>query len=546
LSLRISSKPSQAKEISGFDVDPESSIHLEEKCMSELVECVPNFSEGRNKSVVQALAAEISRDRSIRLLDQEMNADHNRSVLTFVGESDAVLEAALRAVRKATELIDMRQHRGEHPRMGATDVLPFVPVGSTSLDRCVELARRAGERIGAELEIPVYLYEAAATRPSRQNLAEVRRGELEGIASSIGADPDRVPDFGPRAVHPTAGAIAVGARLPLLAFNVNLGTKDVEVARRIAKAIRFQSGGLRYVKALGFELSERGIVQVSMNLVNTWGTPVQRVFALIRDEAERYGVPIVGSEIVGLVCQDALLDVAEHALRLENFSREQVLENRLARPSGAAEQGLPGFLDEIASSAPTPGGGSVAALAGALAGALGTMVTRLTLGKKRYADVEEEMRRLEGELQALQGELFDLVQEDARAYEAFRAARRLSQRTPEEVATRASALMEAARGASLVPLRTAEVCVRLLERLGTVAEAGNEYAVSDAGVAAWLARAGAEGGVLNVTINLPEVPEGEREELQRRAQAASERAAELHEGCLERVRRRLAMPVPSA
>jgi glutamate formiminotransferase/formiminotetrahydrofolate cyclodeaminase len=514
--------------------------------MSELVECVPNFSEGRNKSVVQAVVAEISRDRSIRLLDQEMNADHNRSVVTFVGEPEAVLDAALRGVRKATELIDMRQHRGEHPRMGATDVLPFVPVGSTSLERCVELARRAGERIGIELGIPVYLYEAAAMRPSRQNLADVRRGELEGIAASIGSDPDRAPDFGPNAVHPSAGATAVGARLPLLAFNVNLGTPDVEVARKIAKAIRFQSGGLRYVKALGFALSERGIVQVSMNLVNTWGTPVHRVFALIRDEAERYGVPIVGSEVVGLVCQDALIDVAEHALRLENFSRDQILENRLVRSSGAAEQAVPEFLGEVASSAPTPGGGSVSALAGALGGALGAMVTRLTIGKKRYAEHEERMRALEMELESLRRELFDLVAEDARAYEAFRAARRMSQRTPEEVATREGAMREAARGAAQVPLRTANLCVRVLERLVDVASYGNENAVSDAGVAAWLARAGAEGGVLNVAINLTDLAEPERAELEERARGVAARAEALHAACMESVRRRMNTPVPSA
>jgi glutamate formiminotransferase/formiminotetrahydrofolate cyclodeaminase len=507
--------------------------------MSELVECVPNFSEGRNRSVVQALVAEISRDRSIRLLDQEMNADHNRSVITFVGEAEAVLEAALRGVRKATELIDMRQHRGEHPRMGATDVLPFVPVGSSSLDRCVELARRAGERIGTELGIPVYLYESAATRPSRQNLAEVRRGEFEGIAATIATDPDRAPDFGPRAVHSTAGAIAVGARLPLLAFNVNLGTRDVEVAKKIAKAIRFQSGGLRYVKALGFGLTERGIVQVSMNLVNTWGTPVHRVFALIKDEAERYGVPIVGSEVVGLIVQDALLDVAEHALRLENFSREQVLENRLTSKIGASEQTLPEVLDSVASAEPTPGGGSVSALAGALAGALASMVARLTIGKKRYAEHDERMRGLERETEALRRDLLDLVQEDARAFQAVIAARRMSQRTPEEVATRETAIREAARGAALVPMRTAEACVQVLERLVPVATYGNENAASDAGTAAWLARAGVEGAVWNVTINLPDLPEGEREDLARRAALASERGSELHRECVGQVRRRL-------
>ena len=507
--------------------------------MAELIECVPNFSEGRNKSVVTAITAEISRDRSIRLLGQEMNADHNRSVVTFVGEPEAVLEAAVRAVKKAAELIDLRQHRGEHPRMGATDVLPFVPVGSSKLDRCIELARRAGERIGTELGIPVYLYEAAATRPSRQNLADVRRGEYEGIAKELGTNPERDPDFGPKAIHAAAGATAVGARLPLLAFNVNLGTKDVEVAKKIAKAIRFQTGGLRYVKALGFELHERGIAQVSMNLVNTWGTPVHRVFAMIREEAERYGVPIVGSEIVGLVCQDALIDVAEHSLRLESFSREQILENRLAGHLGAAEQAVPEFLDEVASSAPTPGGGSVAALAGALAGALATMVARLTIGKKRYAEHEERMRAVERDGEALRRELFDLVAEDAKAYEGFVAASKLSQRTPEETATREKALVDAARNAAAVPLRTAEACVRALELAAAVAEVGNANAVSDAGVAGWLARGGAEGAALNVSINLPSVPADERGALEARARRATERAATLHAGVMDRVRTRM-------
>ena len=508
--------------------------------MSELVECVPNFSEGRNKSVVQAIAAEISRDRSIRLLDQEMNADHNRSVITFVGEPEAVLEAAVRGVRKAAELIDMRHHRGEHPRMGATDVLPFVPVGSATLDRCVELARRAGERIGRELGIPVFLYEAAATTPARKNLADVRRGEYEGLSRAIGTDPERTPDFGPAAIHPGAGATAIGARLPLLAFNVNLGTSDVEVAKKIAKAIRFQSGGLRYVKALGFELKERGLAQVSMNLVNTWGTPVHRVFALIRDEAERYGVPIVGSEVVGLVCQDALVDVAEHALRLENFSRDQILENRLARHLGAAEQAVPDFLDEVASSAPTPGGGSVSALAGALGGALASMVARLTIGKKKYAEHEAAMKAAEHAAESLRRELFELVAEDARAFEGYRAAMKLSQRTQQEVATREQAITEAARNAAMTPLKTAETCVRVLETLKPVAAHGNENAVSDAGVAAWLARAGAEGAALNVMINLPSIPEAERAGLSARARRAVDRASELHAACMEQVERRLA------
>lgn len=508
--------------------------------MSELVECVPNFSEGRNKSVVQQIVAEISRDRGIRLLDQEMNADHNRSVVTFVGESDAVLEAAVRGVRRASELIDMRRHHGEHPRMGATDVLPFVPVGGTTLERCVELARKAGERIGTELGIPVYLYEAAATRPARQNLADVRRGEYEGIARELGTNPDRDPDFGPRAIHPGAGATAVGARLPLLAFNVNLGTPDVEVARRIAKAIRFQTGGLRYVKALGFELKERGIVQVSMNLVNTWGTPVHRVFALIRDEAERYGVHIVGSEVVGLVCQDALIDAAEHHLRLENFQREQILENRLARHIGAAEQSVPDFTEKVAASTPTPGGGSVAAVAGALASALATMVAQLTIGKAKYAAHDAAMRDVKDRGEPLRRELLELADADTKAYDNFMNARRLSQRTPEEVALREAAMRDAAREAARVPLRTAESCVSALELALVVATNGNVNAVSDAGVAAWLARSGVEGGVLNVRINLGSLPEEERGALEERARAVAERAMELHAECVKQVAQRMA------
>lgn len=507
--------------------------------MSELVECVPNFSEGRNLSVVRAIVAEISSDRSVRLLDQEMNADHNRCVVTFVGEAQAVVEAALKGVRKATELIDLRRHRGEHPRMGATDVLPFVPIGSTKLERCVELARQAGERIAGELGIPVYLYEAAATRPSRQNLADVRRGEFEGLAREIGTNPERAPDFGPHAIHPSAGAIAVGARMPLLAFNVNLGTKDVEIARRIAKAIRFQTGGLRYVKALGFELKERGIVQISMNLVNTWGTPVQRVFALIKDEADRYGVPIVGSEVVGLVCQDALIDVAEHHLRLENFSRDQVLENRLGRRIGATEQTVAEFLEDVASTAPTPGGGSVSALAGALASALSAMVAWLTIGKQKYAEHETRMLEVKAAAELLRRELFDLVQEDARAYEAFRAAARLSQRTPEEIALREKTLVEAARNAALVPLRTVEASVRALELALEVATVGNANAVSDAGVAAWLARAGAEGAAWNVRINVASLPGPERSDLESRVAGSLARAKELLDSCVAQVARRM-------
>jgi glutamate formiminotransferase len=300
----------------------------------KLVECVPNFSEGRRPEVLDAIVDSMIAVEGVRLLDKEMDADHNRAVVTIIGEPDAVLEGAFRGIAKASELIDLTKHKGEHPRMGAADVVPFVPVKGVTMDECVELARRLGERVGEELEIPVFYYEAACTRPERENLAKVRKGQFEALCDEIGTNPAREPDCGPCRIHPTAGAIAIGARPFLVAYNINLGTGDLSVAKSIAKSIRHSSGGLRYVKAMGFEIKDRGIVQVSINMVNFRGTPLFRVFEMVRSEAERYGVPVVGSEVVGLVPADALVDCAEFYLRLESFKRDQVLENRLSETEG--------------------------------------------------------------------------------------------------------------------------------------------------------------------------------------------------------------------
>lgn len=294
-----------------------------------LVECVPNFSEGRRPEVLDEIVGAMTAVEGARLLDREMDADHNRAVVTIVGEPEAVLEAAFRGIARASELIDLTKHEGEHPRMGAADVCPFVPVRDVTMKECVELAERLGERVGGELSIPVFLYEEAARRPERQNLADVRKGQFEGLRSEIGSNPDKEPDFGPSRIHPTAGATAIGARPFLVAYNINLGTTDLSIAKKIAKSIRHSGGGLRYVKAMGFELRDRGIVQVSINMVNFKGTPLFRVFEMVRSEAERYGVPVVGSEVVGLVPAEALVDVADFYLRLENFKHDQVLENRL-------------------------------------------------------------------------------------------------------------------------------------------------------------------------------------------------------------------------
>lgn len=306
--------------------------------MRSIVECIPNFSEGRRTEIIDDIVAAIRSVAGAVLLDRESDPNHNRSVVTFVAAPDRVVEAAVAAAKRAAELIDLNKHTGEHPRMGSTDVIPFVPISGVSMDDCVALARACGERLWGEFGIPVYLYEKAATRPERENLATLRKGQFEGIRDEITTVESRHPDFGEPRVHPTAGITAVGARPPLIAYNVNLATADVEIANKIARAVRHQTGGLRYVKALGFELKDRGIVQVSMNMVNYEGTPLYRAFEMIKREAERYGVAVVGSEIVGLVPQQALNAAADFYLQLEKFSQDQILEHRLAEAMETGNQ----------------------------------------------------------------------------------------------------------------------------------------------------------------------------------------------------------------
>ncbi len=470
--------------------------------MSRLVECVPNFSEGRRREVVEEIMQAIASVAGVTLLDSEMDADHNRCVLTFAGEPEPVMEAAFRAVQKGSELIDLNHHEGEHPRMGAADVVPFVPVEGVTLEDCAAFARAVGKRIGEELGIPVFLYEAAASRPDRALLADVRRGEFEGLRDKIGADPARVPDFGPNAIHPTAGATAVGARRFLVAFNANLDTADVRVAKAVAAAIREQSGGLRNVRALGFSIEGGRRAQVSMNLVNTEATPIHRVLALVRAEAARYGAQVSGCEMVGLVPEYAMLDAAEHYLQLENFKRDQVLELRLKRPPLTEAAPVATFFDQVADPSPTPGGGTVSAFVGALASTLPAMVAGLTMGKKKYAAHDQAMKDVRLEAHELRGRLLGLARKDSEAFEAVLRARKLPQSSPAEIETRARAMAAADIGAMRVPLETAAGCLEVLELAVVVAEKGNVNAASDSGVAGLLAQAAAEGALLNVEINL--------------------------------------------
>ena len=296
--------------------------------MAALIECVPNISEGRDRAVIDAIAAAVRNVPGVRLLDVSSDTSHNRSVLTFVGDREAVRQGVRALFEAVLPRIDLRRHQGEHPRMGAVDVVPFIPLRGSTTEDCVALAREAGAEIAEHFGIPVYLYEDAATAEHRRNLADVRKGQFEGFAEKM-KDPRWAPDFGPKQPHPSAGAVAVGARPFLIAYNINLGTRDLAIADRIAKAIRHMSGGFRYVKAMGVELAERGQVQVSINMTNFKKTPLHRVFECVKSEAERHGVPIVGSEIVGLTPADALFAAAEHYLRLEKFTPEQVLETKL-------------------------------------------------------------------------------------------------------------------------------------------------------------------------------------------------------------------------
>jgi glutamate formiminotransferase/formiminotetrahydrofolate cyclodeaminase len=432
-----------------------------------------------------------------------MDPDHNRAVVTFVATPDAVVEAAFAGIKKASELIDMSVHSGAHPRMGATDVCPLVPLDGVTMEDAVTLANQLGDRVGKELNIPVYMYEDAAKKPSRKNLAKVRKGQYEGLRDEIETVESRKPDYGPAKMNIKAGCTAIGARFPLVAYNVYLGCNDVTIAQKIADAVRHLRGGLRFVKALGFEIKERNQVQVSMNLVNYTKSPVFRVFEMIKSEAARYGVSVTSSEIVGLVPQAALTDVSDFYLRLENFTGEQVLENRLKTVMG--KQGGSGgsdFYSEVASASPAPGGGSVAASAGALGAALTGMVCRLTIKKKKHADVRDELLQVSASADLLRKELTELITKDKDALDKVMEAFELQKSDDELVAARTAAILESSKGATLVPLTVAEKSVEALRLSLTVAAKGNPNSITDAGVAALMAHAAFEGAVYNARINL--------------------------------------------
>lgn len=464
----------------------------------ELVECVPNFSEGRRPEVIDAIRDAIAGVAGVTVLDVSSDPSHNRSVVTFVAPKRAAVSAAFAGIAKASELIDLTAHEGEHPRIGATDVCPFIPLQGATMDDCIALAQLLGERVGSELGIPVFLYERAASRPERTNLVDVRRGGFELARTDIGTNPDRVPDFGPNAVHATAGATIVGARPFLVAYNIYLGgAENLQVAKDVAKAVRGSSGGLRNVKGLGLEVD--GQAQVSMNLVDTELTPLYRAYDMVKMEAEARGVSPTRSELVGLVPERVLFETAARHIQLPDFSTDMVLEHQVRE--AADGETLDDFAASVAASSPVPGGGSVAALAGQLAAALAQMVAGLTVGRKKYADAEGEMQEIAHVGRALSDRLGALVREDADAYGLVSAAYKMP-KDDELAADRETAIQAALRKAAEVPLETARACSDVARLAATCAAKGNVNTLSDSGVAALLAEAACRGAAYNVWINV--------------------------------------------
>lgn len=470
--------------------------------MSTLVECVPNFSEGRDKAKVDAIV-DAMKMPGVYLLDREMDSDHNRCVITIVGEREAIQEAAIRGVGKASELIDLNNHAGAHPRMGAADVVPFIPIDGVTIEDCVAMANYVGEQIWHRYQIPVYLYESAAKVPERQGLENIRRGQFEGIRAEIATNPTRRPDIGEPRVHPTAGATVVGARKFLIAYNVFLNTPDVEIAKKIAKAVRFSSGGMRYVKGAGFLV--RGLAQVSMNLTDFEQTPIHRVFEMVKREAARYGVMPVSSEIVGLIPKKALEQAAEWFLQVENFDSSLILENRLAAVMGGKmavgglRAGVEPFVEQLAAPTATPGGGSASAAAGAMAAGLAVMVASMSRGKKAYLQHETQLSAAIASLTPLREELKAAVDADAESYNSVMKAYKAAKADEKSGERRIEAAL---KEATAVPLGVAEKGYEVAQLVKLLEPITNPNMKSDLTTASALARAAITGALANVEINL--------------------------------------------
>jgi glutamate formiminotransferase/glutamate formiminotransferase/formiminotetrahydrofolate cyclodeaminase len=477
--------------------------------MNRLVECVPNFSEGRNAETIEALLTAIRSVAGVVLLDRQSDADHNRTVITFVGTPEAVAEAALLAAREALLRIDLTIHRGEHPRVGATDVIPIVPIRGVTMDMCVQIARQVGRQLADDLRIPVFLYEHAASASFRRRIEDIRREGLEGLAERMRLDPKWAPDFGDAKLHRTAGVTIVGARSPLIAYNVNLASQDLNIAKVIAQTVRESNGGLPSVKAVGIALKSRSMVQVSMNLTNYEETPVHVAFEAVKSEALKRGIEVHSSEVIGLIPEDAVAQVAGHFLQLEKFQTDQVLEARMIQ---AMTQDLSAmvspFLEAVSEPMPGPGGASVAAMTAACAVSLGVMVSQVLLqddlatGKPNIQSIQKTLARVRDKLQAA-------VREDALAYAGVLAAAKRSKLDPD----RSAAIKQAMAIATAVPLAIIEWSVEGMEALRELIPSASDHLAADLRVGASLAQAAGRAAIMVVTTNLeslqgdPRLPE---------------------------------------
>ncbi|MCL4314397.1 MAG: glutamate formimidoyltransferase [Candidatus Thermoplasmatota archaeon] len=495
-----------------------------------LIECVPNFSEGRNREIIDKIVGAISSVDGIYILDRESDENHNRSVVTFAGDSSAVLEAAFRGIKEASSNIDMFRHKGEHPRFGATDVVPFVPIDGT-MDECIDMARKLGRRVADELGIPVYLYGRASQVEWRSNLENIRNQnfQFEQLREKIGEEKWR-PDFG-RAEIGSAGATIIGARDFLIAYNVNLRTQDREIARKIAGRIREKAGGLKNVKALGFYLEDKKLAQVSMNLTDYRSSPIYRAYETVKMEASRYGIATAESEIVGLIPMKAVLDSLSFYLQLEGIDGDQILEFRLSKMLRGRT--IDGFISDLASSSPTPGGGSASALVGAIAAALSSMVAALTSDKKKYEAFKQEMIELMEKSAVHIRRMKELIAEDEKAFNRISATWKMPKGTEEEKKTREAALQEALVQAVSVPMTIAEEAASVIEMDAALAEHGNINAISDVLCSAEFALAAVRGASSNVRINAKMMTDKEsRNAIIERINGTVERAEKM----LEKIR----------
>ena len=520
----------------------------------KLIECVPNFSEGNNKDIIDQIVSQISSIKGIKLLDVDPGKDTNRTVVTFAGHPEDVIQAAFLAISKASKLIDMSHHHGAHARMGATDVCPLIPISGVTVDECIEYSKKLAKKVGEKLNIPVFMYEKSATSKNRQNLAIIRQGEYEGMSDKLKLK-EWKPDYGPTELNIKSGVTAIGVREFLIAYNINLNTSDKKIASDIALDIREAGrakrdkagkiirdnkgvmikvpGTLKHVKAVGWFLEEYNIAQVSMNLIDYKSTPVHQVFEEVRNQAQKRGLRVTGSELVGLIPLDSLIEAGLYYLKKQNKSQgvsekqlihiavksmgldemydfnsnEKVIDYMIDESNKLINYSLSNFADELSSDSPAPGGGSVSALAGSMSASLSSMVANLSIGKKDFIKQNKKINQIACDAQVLKKDLLFLVDEDTKAFDMLMAAFRLPKKTDEDKSYRQSQILKMSKHVTDIPFQTLKKSKELMDLSNSTLDIGNKNCISDAGAASEMAYSCAYGAYYNVKINLIDLKE---------------------------------------